>query len=525
MEGKAENRFAILREDSIDQYDASQSIEDENNDKANNVDNEQDFEHTEEEEFDPGAFFDQIIQGIIVNRQLPMLMNNEELDYVVSSLVYICEYVQQLLLQEESLLYLESPIKICGDIHGQLNDLVRVLQTGGFDVNSKYLFLGDYVDRGPNSLEVICLLFALKCRFPSNVFLLRGNHESPEMTESFGFAYEVEEKLKDTDQANYVLSKFYEAFDSLPIAALISNKIFCVHGGLSPELQSVDEILQIERPTSIPEEGILADLLWSDPNIKTEQWGPNDRGATFTWGKKIASEFIENNKLNKIVRGHQMAQNGINFPFYPDRSVITVFTASNYAGQYNNVAAFVEVDKDPTVISFRILKHIEKQPDRRAPNTPRVKKSNSNYDPFDDFDDDNNNDSNPNEKSNSNNSSNTTQEQKDNRNENNNNNNNNNNEGDNDEGIQNETQQTEQQNTGKGNDRPTAYVQMNNENDTDNVNLLDSDNQKKIMLNKNSISGSNNSTSKKTKVAMATIDLNEDELDDDENENYTIASQ
>ena len=207
MEGKAENRFAILREDSIDQYDASQSIEDENNDKANNVDNEQDFEHTEEEEFDPGAFFDQIIQGIIVNRQLPMLMNNEELDYVVSSLVYICEYVQQLLLQEESLLYLESPIKICGDIHGQLNDLVRVLQTGGFDVNSKYLFLGDYVDRGPNSLEVICLLFALKCRFPSNVFLLRGNHESPEMTESFGFAYEVEEKLKDTDQANYVLSK------------------------------------------------------------------------------------------------------------------------------------------------------------------------------------------------------------------------------------------------------------------------------------------------------------------------------
>ena len=531
---KTENQFAILGDDTDEQEYDTQLPEEENiQDGENNANGDNTTE--EEEEFDAGAFFDQIIQSIIVYRQLPMLMNNEGIDYVSSSLVYICDYVKQILLQEDSLLYLESPIKICGDIHGQLNDLVRVLQTGGFDVNSKYLFLGDYVDRGPNSLEVICLLFALKCRFPSNVFLLRGNHESPEMTESFGFAYEVVEKLKDDEQANYVLSKFYEAFDCLPIAALISNKIFCVHGGLSPKLKSIEDILSIERPTDIPEEGILADLLWSDPNINTQLWGPNDRGATWTWGQKIATDFIKANKLNKIVRGHQMAQNGINFPFYPDRSVITVFTASNYAGQYNNVAAFVEVDKDPTNISFRILKHIEQKPEVHAPNTPRVNKSRSNYDPFDDFDDENNQNSSGsdgNKKSNSNNSSNANANNNNKNNNNNNNNNDTNNninndnnnqndsaaDGDNDEEIKKEIQQIQQ-----GNDKPIVYIQTsNNENKMGNINFIDRDSQKSIMLNKNSIS-LNSSTDKKTKMTIASVDLQEEEIDDEED--YAIASQ
>lgn len=521
MTSPSENRFAILRSDSLDQEETPQSVEEEEEGNENKDVKGNESTEEEEEEFDPGAFFDQIIQSIIVNRQLPMLMNNEDLDYTVSSLVYICDYVQQLLLQEESLLYLESPIKICGDIHGQLNDLVRVLQTGGFDMTTKYLFLGDYVDRGPNSLEVICLLFALKCRFPQNVFLLRGNHESPEMTESFGFAYEVEEKLKDADQANVVLAKFYDAFDCLPIAALISDKIFCVHGGLSPKLESIDEILQIKRPTSIPEEGILADLLWSDPNINTESWGPNDRGATFTWGKKIATDFITNNKLTKIVRGHQMAQNGINFPFYPDRCVITVFTASNYAGQYNNVAAFVEVDKDPTSISFRILKHIEKQPDVRAPNTPRAKKSKSNYDPFDDDDDENANETDspspsPNSNSNSsqqtNENSSTKSDEKQDKSDN----------GNEKSGNENENKNEKPEN---GMDKPIVHQANNNENKMENVNLLD-DSPKKIMLNKNSISASaNSSPARKVKVSMASVDLDEEELDDDNDENYTIASQ
>ncbi|OHT09631.1 Ser/Thr protein phosphatase [Tritrichomonas foetus] len=305
-----------------------------------------------------GLFLDQLIQDIIVERRVnlgPKEVSN------------LCDEVCKVLLEEESLLYLESPIKICGDIHGQLNDLIRVLQTGGFDEDSKYLFLGDYVDRGPNSVEVICLLFALKLRFPNNVFLLRGNHESPEMTESFGFADECEEKLDAS-----VLLHFYDAFDCLPIAALINNQIFCVHGGLSPEMTNVEEIKGIQRPTAIPDCGILADLLWSDPSPDTENWGPNDRGETFTWGLKVAQDFMDWNDLTRIVRGHQMAQNGIDFPFFPDRSVITVFTASNYAGRYDNVAAFVEVDSDPQKIGYQVLRPPQVHAEMRAPNTPRA---------------------------------------------------------------------------------------------------------------------------------------------------------
>lgn len=328
----------------------------------------------EEEENERNTFLDHVIEGIITSRQIPMLME-EDIEYATSALSFICDYASHLLLKEPSVLELECPIKVCGDIHGQLNDLIRVLQTGGFDENSKYLFLGDYVDRGPNSLEVICLLFALKSRFPKNIYLLRGNHESPEMTESFGFADEIYTKIIDEDKAADVLEHFYSAFDCLPIAAVISGKIFCVHGGLSPNMALISEINSIVRPIAIPETGILADLLWSDPNNNVEQWGPNDRGATFTWGYKVAAEFIQTNQLNTIIRAHQMAQNGYSFPFSPKTNVITVFTASHYAGQYNNFAAFIEIGEIPTEIKYQVLSQVQMNA-IDAPNTPRMNRNN-----------------------------------------------------------------------------------------------------------------------------------------------------
>ena len=304
-----------------------------------------------------GSFIDSLISEIIVKRTVTLS---------TAQVVSLCNAACEVLLQENSLLELSSPIKICGDIHGQLGDLITVLQTGGFSEDSKYLFLGDYVDRGPKSVEVICLLLALKIRFPSNIFLLRGNHESPEMTECFGFADECKEKLGEE-----VLLNFYDAFDCLPIAALINEHVFCVHGGLSPKLQDISEINNIVRPTAIPDSGILADLLWSDPSADTFEWGPNDRGETYTWGLKIAKQFMDWNDLSRVIRGHQMAQNGINFPFFPDRSVITVFTASNYAGIYDNVAAFVDVHENENQIGYTVLRKALSQIDSRAPNTPR----------------------------------------------------------------------------------------------------------------------------------------------------------
>jgi serine/threonine-protein phosphatase PP1 catalytic subunit len=263
---------------------------------------------------------------------------------------WLCKSVQPVLLGEPSLLTLDLPIRICGDIHGQFLDLLRVFDLGGLPPASRYLFLGDYVDRGEHSVEVIVLLFALKMRHPNSIFLLRGNHESTEMTEIFGFADECKRKL---DQ--HIWPLFLKAFDTLPIAAIVGGRFFCVHGGLSPELTSPADILKIQRPAEIPENGLMADLLWSDPNPETAEWGPSERGATITWGLSVAESFISQNGLVGIVRAHQMAMDGFAFPFDPtDRSVVTVFTASKYAGEYDNKAAYMEIDGDG-VPAFKVL--------------------------------------------------------------------------------------------------------------------------------------------------------------------------
>lgn len=214
--------------------------------------------------------------------------------------------------------------------------------------NATYLFLGDYVDRGKNSIEVICLLFALKLLYPKNIYLLRGNHESPEMNEVFGFADECEQKL------NFSFWYYFNnVFDTLPIGAVIGNKFFCVHGGLSPYLDNLDDVKQIERPIGVHEDWLLSDLLWTDPKSDIEGWGPSSRGDTKTWGLNIAEYFLKQNNLKCIVRGHQMAQNGFCYPFDPEKNTITVFTASKYAKNNENQEAIMVID-DKKEYSFII---------------------------------------------------------------------------------------------------------------------------------------------------------------------------
>ena len=284
---------------------------------------------------------DQIIDILLENKGIK--------DININDFEILCNEVSKLLLTESSLLKLEPPINICGDIHGQYNDLLHVFHLGGLVPNSKYLFLGDYVDRGDQSVEVITLLIALKLKYPNHIYLLRGNHESPEMTEQFGFTDECKIKIN-----NLIINNFIKVFDSLPIAAIIGNQIFAVHGGLSPSLNELSDINNIIRPLSIPEEGILADLLWSDPSYQIDNWGPNDRGATITWGIKVVQEFLQKNNLKLIVRGHQLAQNGFQYPFFPNNNVITIFTASYYAKKFKNRAAFLKINEN-SEIDFIIL--------------------------------------------------------------------------------------------------------------------------------------------------------------------------
>ena len=265
----------------------------------------------------------------------------------------------QLFLKEPNVLNLRAPINVCGDVHGQFPDFITIFEKAEFPPNAKYLFLGDYVDRGTQSLEVICLLLALKVRYPNHIYLIRGNHETKEMTEEYGFAVECQSKQ---NKATY--QEFITVFDALPLAATINNTFFCIHGGLTPELESVDQIRAISRPTQIQEHGFLADLVWSDPSKDVEEFAPSSRGLTVVWGVKMAHKFLERNGFTKLIRAHQMAEEGIDYPFAPDECVMTVFSAPWYAGEFRNKGAFIKLDKNLGITPVPIVHN-----DKAAPMT------------------------------------------------------------------------------------------------------------------------------------------------------------
>ncbi|KAL3604294.1 hypothetical protein D5086_005153 [Populus alba] len=175
----------------------------------------------------------------------------------------LCVNARQIFLSQPTLLEIKAPIRICGDIHGQYQDLLRLFEYGGYPPSANYLFLGDYVDRGRQSLETICLLLAYKIRHPDKIYLMRGNHEDAKINRIYGFYDECKRRF------NVRLWKiFTDCFNCFPVAALIDEKILCMHGGLSPELEHLGQIKEIQRPTEIPDSGLLCDLLWSDPDAR-----------------------------------------------------------------------------------------------------------------------------------------------------------------------------------------------------------------------------------------------------------------
>lgn len=177
-----------------------------------------------------------------------------------SEIKLLCSRVRPILLKQPMLLELEAPIKICGDVHGQYTDLLRLFEYGGFPPVSNYLFLGDYVDRGKQSIETICLLLAYKIQYPENFFILRGNHESAGINRIYGFYDECKRRYSIK-----LWKIFSDTFNCLPAAALIDEKILCMHGGLSPELKDLQQIADLTRPCDVPDMGLLCDVLWSDP--------------------------------------------------------------------------------------------------------------------------------------------------------------------------------------------------------------------------------------------------------------------
>ena len=250
-------------------------------------------------------------------------------------------------MSQPILLELEAPIKICGDIHGQYYDLLRLFEYGGYPPESNYLFLGDYVDRGKQSIEAVCLLLAYKIKFPENFFIIRGNHECASINRIYGFYDECKKRYSIK-----LWKTFTDCFNCLPVAALLDDKILCMHGGLSSELEKVEQIKNIVRPTDVPEQGLLCDLLWSDPEENKTGFGPNDRGVSVTFNSKVVETFLKNNDLDLICRAHQVVEEG--YEFFANRQLVTVFSAPNYCGEFDNSGAMMSID-DNLICSFQIL--------------------------------------------------------------------------------------------------------------------------------------------------------------------------
>ena len=279
----------------------------------------------------------------------------------------LCDLSREIFISQPILLELEAPIKICGDIHGQYYDLLRLFEYGGFPPEANYLFLGDYVDRGRQSLETICLLLAYKIKYPENFFLLRGNHESSTINRIYGFYDECKRRY-----SLKVWKMFSDVFNCLPIAALIDDKILCMHGGLSPELLSIEQINKINRPTDIPDSGLLCDLLWSDPDKDVKDWEDNERGVSYVFGSDVLSKFVTKNDIDLICRAHQVVEDG--YEFFGKKQLVTIFSAPNYCGEFDNSGAMMTVDES-LMCAFQILKPLDKNAGKGINNkSPAFKK-------------------------------------------------------------------------------------------------------------------------------------------------------
>ncbi|KAE9607113.1 putative protein-serine/threonine phosphatase [Lupinus albus] len=295
-----------------------------------------------------------------LDRQIEVLMECKALPE--AEVKALCDQARAVLVEEWNVQPVKCPVTVCGDIHGQFYDLIELFRIGGSAPHTNYLFMGDYVDRGYYSVETVTLLVALKVRYRDRITILRGNHESRQITQVmclrvpsilwvtskgdslssalqwYGF---YDECLRKYGNAN-VWKFFTDLFDYLPLTALIESQIFCLHGGLSPSLDTLDNIRALDRIQEVPHEGPMCDLLWSDPDDRCG-WGISPRGAGYTFGQDIAAQFNHTNGLSLISRAHQLVMEGYN---WCQKNVVTVFSAPNYCYRCGNMAAILEIGEN-----------------------------------------------------------------------------------------------------------------------------------------------------------------------------------
>ncbi|TRM60358.1 Metallo-dependent phosphatase-like protein [Schizophyllum amplum] len=266
--------------------------------------------------------------------------------------LWIIEHGAAVLREEPNVLSVDAPITVCGDIHGQYYDLMKLFEVGGSPADTRYLFLGDYVDRGYFSIECVLYLWSLKIWYPDTLFLLRGNHECRHLTDYFTFKLECKHKYSER-----IYDACMDSFCALPLAAVMNKQFLCIHGGLSPELNTLDDLREIDRFREPPTHGLMCDILWSDPveDFGTEKVTDNFlhnhvRGCSYFFTYQAACQFLERNNLLSIIRAHEAQDAGYRmyrktkstgFP-----SVMTIFSAPNYLDVYNNKAAVLKYESN-----------------------------------------------------------------------------------------------------------------------------------------------------------------------------------
>jgi serine/threonine-protein phosphatase 2A catalytic subunit len=272
----------------------------------------------------------------ILDAQLKRLASKEILSE--DEIKGLCEKAKNILSAESNVAPVKCPVTVCGDIHGQFYDLLELFRIGGEIPETNYLFMGDYVDRGYYSLECVTTLVAMKVRYRNRITILRGNHESRQITQVYGF---YDECLRKYGNAN-VWKAFTDLFDYLPMTALVEEKIFCLHGGLSPSIDTLDHARALDRVQEVPHEGPMCDLVWSDPDDRCG-WGISPRGAGYTFGSDITEQYNHTNGLDLISRAHQLVMEG--YQWAHNRGVVTIFSAPNYCYRCGNQAAIMELNE------------------------------------------------------------------------------------------------------------------------------------------------------------------------------------
>ena len=335
--------------------------------------------------------------------------DSEKFAFNIDQIAALTKQCMEIVAKQPNILKVSAPVKVFGDIHGQYIDLMNFFNKWGSPsegpngdiMSNDYLFLGDYVDRGNLSLETICLLMALKVKYPEQIHLIRGNHEDILINSGFGFQDECEGRLNDeSENDDSLFSLINNFFEYLPFAAIIEEQILCVHGGIGANVKKLSDIDGIPRPFDVIHEAqtrdqkLAMDLLWSDPTDNDEEFGiqpnvqrdSNQLGHIVKYGPDVVKKFLKDNNLSHIIRGHECVLDG--FERFAGGLLLTVFSATDYCGRHGNAGAMLVINQH-----MQMIPHLIYPPDggntnwiedeeyykKRPPTPPRIRYDKANY--------------------------------------------------------------------------------------------------------------------------------------------------